>query len=156
MKLKTVKLSSTLSGDTKNYSLSYPLGIIESITSGRWEIAISAVAVFFEGNLAWNSVFEISTNYVEHTVITETGQERKEMPLAFIRLKGNPNDKQVIGFKWRDFFHITSPSHTLSLNLKEIYDPAHPPPPIPIPGPGEPVQERKAYISILLLFRRVE
>ncbi len=154
MKLKTIKLSGQFSGDTSNILLSYKLGNVERVTSGRWELAISSIAVLFEGNLPWNSVFEISTNYVEHTVLTETGQQKEQMPLSFTRLKGNPNDKLVIGFKWRDFYEINSPTATLFLNLKEVNNPAHPPQPPPPPGPG--VQEKKAYISVLLLLRRVE
>ena len=154
MKLKTLKLETQFSGDQTMYSMSYNIGDVESITSGRWQLAISSISLLFQGNRSWNSIFEISSNFIEHSVPSSSGLARKEMSLGFFRVKGNPGEKQVIGFKWRDFFEVNQASRTIILNFKEFYDPADPPLPPPIVPPEQ--NKRNVYISVLVLIRRVE
>ena len=149
MKSRTLKLEGRLSSEHE-YTFQYPFGSIEAITSGRWELAIAAVTAIFSKNLPWNAIFEVSTNYIETIVYNTSGQVKEEMPLGFVRLRGQPSDKVLLGFKVRDYFEITSPSHTFTLTLREQNDPEIPSPPTP------PGRQREAYVSILLIFRRIE
>ena len=149
MRIRTVKLEGRLTS-LAPHTFEYPFGSIEAITSGRWEIAISSVTAIFSKNLPWNTIFEVSTNYVEHIVINQTVRVREQMPLAFVRFKGQPRDQVLLGFKWRDFFEVTTPSKMLTLTLKPQKDPEIPDDPTPVG------RERSAYVSILLIFRRVE
>ncbi len=151
MRTRTLKIDGKFTDQT-DQTLSYPLGVIEAINSGRWELAISSIAVIISKNLAWNCIYEVSTNYIDNVVIGTTGsREREPMTLSFFRLKGVPNDKLVVGFKWRDFFQITNPCKELILNFKQHVDPDMAPEPQPAPG-----QERCAHITVLLILRRVE
>ena len=149
MRTRTLRLNGHVTS-LADFTLEYPLGQVESITSGRWELAISAMSFIFSKQLAWNSIFEVSTNYIDSSFITgEAGRIREPMPLCFIRIKGQPKDKVVIGYKWRDFYEITTPMQTLKLIFKEIRDPDVPIEPIP-------QQERCVYVSVLLLLRRIQ
>lgn len=149
MRTCTIKLEGRLSG-LEEYRFEYPFGLIETISNGRWELSISAITALFSKNLPWNAIFEVSTNYIEHTVVKNSTRIREPMPLAFVRLKGQPSDKVLLGYKWRDYFEVTTPSQNFILNLRELKDPEIPNPPVP------PGRERGAYVTILLIFRRIE
>ncbi len=149
MKSRTLKLEGRLSNSNK-YIFEYPFGSLENITSGRWEVAISAITAVFSKTLPWNAIFEVSCNYVEAVVIKDSQRVREQMPLGFVRLKGKPGEHLLLGYKWRDFFEVTTPSKTLSFTLREVIDPEIPTPPIPAG------RERAAWLSILLIFRRME
>ncbi len=152
MKVYTVTLRGRLT-DLEDYTFEYPFGAIQNIGHGRWEFAISAISIIFTKQLAWNSIYEVSTNYMDSVEISDTGvREQKQMTIGHIRIKGQPRDKVMLGYKWRDYFEITNPTRIFTLTLKEIRDPESIPP-RPQPRPG---QERSAYISILVLFRRIE
>ena len=149
MKTRTLKLDGRLS-DGEEYTFEYPLGSIEAITSGRWELAISAITALYCERRPWNSIFEVSTNFVEHTVVKNSGRVKEEIPLAFVRFKGQPTDKVLLGYKWRDFFEVNAPSNIFTLTLRELKDPNIQPQPVPAG------RKRGAYISILIIFRRIE
>ncbi len=149
MKTRTLKVEGILTNSSE-YTFEYPFGAVEAITSGRWELAIAAITAIFSKNLAWNSIFEVSCNYIETVVVRNSQRVREEMPLGFVRLKGRAPERLLLGYKWRDFFEVTTPSKTLTVTLRELQDPDIPNPPI-LPG-----RERKAHISILLILRRIE
>ena len=114
MKTRTLKLDGLLTHEPST-TFEYPLGAIESVTSGRWDIAISSIS-FFTNRQPWNSVYE--ANYFYTITISATGSKiREEMPLALVRIKGQPNEKQVLGFKWRDYFEISSPLKNVPYNI---------------------------------------
>ena len=144
MRLKTICLEGEITGDTIKHTFTYSLGDVESISMGRWEFAISSIAYNIGQETAWNSIFQLSSNYIDTTVPTQTGTVKKEMPLGLIRLKGAPKEKVVIGYKWRDFFTVTSPSRSFNLNWTEIFRDTE-----------VPRKKRTAKIQILILFRRV-
>ncbi len=149
MRTRTLKLEGTIQNRAE-YTFEYPFGAIEPITNGRWELALSSVSAIFSKDLSWNTIFEVSTNYIEKVVVRNDVRERQEMPLAFIRFKGQPSEKIMLGFRWRDFFEVTTPTRTFTLTFKEHQDPD-----IPVPPPPAG-KERRAFVSILLLFRRIE
>ncbi len=151
MPLKTIKLQGKLTGDesTKHFTLSYELGKVESITSGRWEMAISSVCFFFGRAIAWNSIFELSTNYIDSTIPCETGTIRQPMPISVIRVRGAPGEKLLLGFKCRDFFEIIRPSNTFILNFDEIDSTEY-------PAPTPPLRKRSLEVTVLVLLRRIQ
>ncbi len=146
MKTRTLKIEGHLTHE-RSTTFEYPLGAIESVTSGRWDIAISSISFFTNGQ-PWNSIYEVSTNYIDTITISATGSKiREEMPLALVRIKGQPNEKQVLGFKWRDYFEISSPSKLFRITFKEQFDPSAIP---------EPREEGSIYLSMLFILRRHE
>ena len=82
-------------------------------------------------------------------------KKKKEMTLAFVRLKGIPGEKILIGFKTKEFFEITRPAQIFVLNWEELSDPNRVDPPEPPPAPGTK-NEKYVNVSVLLLFRRIE
>ncbi len=147
MTLKAVRIQGKVTtGDiTKKNKLTYELGRVEAITSGKWELALSTISLFFHED--YNANFEISTNYIDTTIPTSTGKLTKPMPIGFVRAKGAAGEKTVIGYKCRDFFEITTPSKTLVLYWQEIET---------APVPPQPPQEKNMSVSILLLLRRIQ
>ena len=75
---------------------------------------------------------------------------KNEMPLCFVRLRGQPTDKLVLGFKWRDYFQINSPARVMTVTFKEVRDPDA------FVAPPVPGQKKSAFISILFILRRIE
>ncbi len=148
MKLKTIKLEGELTGDEKKFTFQTQLGDIKLISNGRWEFAISAVTLFFNEGQAWNSIFELSTNYIDTIIQTPVGRELKEMTIGFIRVRGTAGEKTLLGYKWRDFFEVTKPSKTFKLNWTELKQPQAPQP--------TPAPKKSVYAHVLVLFRRVE
>ncbi len=147
MRSRTLKLEGRFN-TTEGHTFEYPFGSIESITSGRWELAISNISLLFGEGHAWNTIYEVSTNYIDVATIGSNGtRQREPMPLTFFRAKGQPEDKIMLGFRWRDYFEINTPSKVFRLTLKEIRDPDT----IPNPAEGGSV-----FVSILLIFRRLE
>ncbi len=146
--LKSIVVRGNLS--TNNHTLSYALGNCEAISNGRWQIAISSITFFIGPHLPWNSVFQLRSNYIDTVVPTAYGTEKKEMTLAIIRLKGNPREKILIGFKTRDFYEITRPSRIFKLSFDELHESNEPPQPTPAP------EEKSVDVCVLLLLRRIE
>ncbi len=146
MKLKTILLQGDLTGDSTRFTFSSDLGNIESISNGRWEFAISAVTFLFQTG-TWNSIFELSTNYIDTVIETPLGKQQKEMTIGFVRAKGTAGEKLLLGYKWRDFFEVTKPSKTFKLTLTELHAPDAP---APIPS------NKVVFAKILFLFRRIE
>ena len=144
--LKTILVQGNLT--KKNLSLHYPLGDCDAISSGRWQMAISSISFLFGKDLEWDSIFGVSSNYIDTVISTPFGTEKKEMNLAMVRVKGKPGEKKMLGFKTRDFFEITRPSRNFTLNWTEICDPDIVEPLVP--------GEKYAYVSVLMLFRRIQ
>ncbi len=148
MRVRTVKVEGRFS-TVEGHTFEYPLGSVESITSGRWELAISHIAIIFGAGSTWNNIYEVSTNYIDTVTVGANGIRHKEaMALAFFRAKGQENDKIMLGFRCRDYFEITNASKIFKVTLKQIEDPD-----MVNPGPGE---NANAFVSFLFIFRRVE
>ncbi len=148
MKTRTLKLEGRIT-NVEGHISEYPLGSIESITSGRWELAISNISLIFGRGHTWNTIYEVSTNYIDSVVAGENGiRQIQPMTLTFIRAKGQPGEKVMLGFRWRDFFEISSPSKMFRVTFKEITDPDGIAP--------APAQDGSVFVSILILFRRLE
>ncbi len=149
MPLETISVKGKLEGDEtkKKFTFNYELGNVQTIGTGRWEIAIASVAILFGQGVAWNSIFEISTNYIDSVVPSQTGTVRKPMTLTFLKVKGSPGEKVLLGFKCRDFFEITTASRTLHLYWEELEL---------VPPPVRPPRRRSAEATVLLLLRRVQ
>ena len=79
--LKSIVVRGKLTKDI--HSLQYELGDAEAITSGRWQMAISAITFLIGKDLPWNSVFELRSNYIDTTVATEYGKEKKRNDPCF-------------------------------------------------------------------------
>ena len=137
MPLRTIKIEGKLTNEHTTV-FQFPLGTIESVMSGRWQFAFASITFFVKGDLAWNSVFEISSNYIDSVVPTDTGRVRKQMPLTIIRLKGTSGDKIFLGFRCRDFFDIITPTPMFSLTWTELH-----PDPSPMPSPTNSSKETK-------------
>ncbi len=150
MAIRSVRLEGRLTHERKSV-FQFPVGDIEKVTTGRWQFAISSLTFFFkegQGLQPWNSVFELSSNFIDTVVPHSSGKVREQMPLAIVRVRGNPGENIVIGFKWRDYFEATCPKRLFELTWEELspYENVVP------PAPGQ----REVYVYALLLFRRVE
>ena len=147
MALRTIKLEGTLTNEQETI-FEYPIGDVLSITSGRWQFAVSSLSIFFKNQQdlhPFNANYELSSNFIDTVIPEETGKVRAQMPLAIVRIKGNPGEKIVIGFKWRDYFEATCPRRLLQLKWKELN-----------PYQVAPALKREAYVYVVLLFRRIE
>ncbi len=150
MPLRTIKVKGKLSGDEtkKNFTLTYELGTVEAICSGRWEMAVASVSFFFgPETTSWNTIFEVSSNYIDCIVPSQNGTKREPMTLTLLRVKGAPGDRVVLGFKSRDFFEITTPSRNFCLYWQDL-NPNEP--------PVGPLKERSVEVTVLLLLRRIQ
>ncbi len=150
MPLRTIKVKGKLSGDESNkaFTLTYELGTVEGIFTGRWEMALASVSFFFgQETASWNTIFEVSSNYIDCIVPTENGTQREPMTLSLLRVKGAPGDKVLLGFKSRDFFEITTPGRNLHLYWQDL-NPSEP--------PVGPRKERSVDVTVLILLRRIQ
>ncbi len=147
MRTRTVKLEGRISSVHGEHTFEYPLGSIEAITSGRWELAIANITFIFGRGDAWNTIYEVSTNYIDTVTVDKNNVlQREPMTLTFFRAKGQPEDKVMLGFRWRDFFEITSPSKVFKLMFNEIRE----------PETVQPIGNGSAFVSVLVILRRFE
>ncbi len=108
-------------------TLKYPLGLIEKIQEGEWQIALSTISFIYDAKDQENpkeiprEVIKVTTNYVMNQEVNELG-EVVYIPavLSTLRYGAAHESKSTIGFKNQNFYVVNNPQQELQVSLKTV------------------------------------
>ncbi len=117
MKLITVLLNGNIESD-----LTYPIGIIEQVNEGQWEISVSSIAFQYTANSPPPvSHVTVSCNFVMGKFVNASLEPFVDQAVLNLLVYGNKPKgmRTIIGLKQREYFSVNNAQQVLRLSLKD-------------------------------------
>ena len=114
------ELKSYLLKGPSQSDISMPIGRLEDITEGTWEIGLSSISFAYTSSFSRSTLLQISCNFVMGKAVTPSGElEAVQTPMNMVLVKGTTGGRGIVGFRQRDFFEVNNAQQQLIFHLRD-------------------------------------